>query len=218
MTKPFQDIVDPTGREMFSERFDSSGVDSGTSSGGSTLPTNRYCIAVIDEDSFYYNSAIDARWATFRSTWPDRPFFLLNPTKGQSGGLPIYYPTYWNPFGGPDDYQSFPPGPSGGYVSANGPLWIPGAAYSDPNFDYMPVSRVGFSNGTSDWAVLTGVNLLSAGAKVGLFVDNSGSMYTSAVQDSYDNFIAYCSTHSIDIITVFNSNQNWIDPFTAMAG
>jgi hypothetical protein len=213
MTKPFQDIVDPTGREMFSERFDSSGVDSGTAvgGGGSTLPTNRYCIAVCDESDNYSNAAMDASWAAFRVAWPDRPFFLLNPTYQYTGTTPVYAINNASA--------------SGGLINTGaGQLWIPGAAYSDANFDFMPVTRYGFETGTttnatpSDWVTLTGVNLLSAGAKVGLFVDNSGSMYTSDVQISYDAFIAYCNTHSIDIITVTNSTEEWIVPFTGMAG
>jgi hypothetical protein len=210
MTKPFQDIVDPTGREMFSERFDSSGVDSGTAAGGSTLPTNRYCIAVCDESNNYSNGAMDASWAAFRLAWPDRPFFLLNPSGNYTGSTPVY--------------SANTASPSGGYVDANGQTWIPGAAYSDPNFDFMPVTRTEYETGTatnatpSDWVTLTGVNLLSAGAKVGLFVDNSGSMITATVQASYNAFQAYCTTHSIDIITVTNGNEEWIVPFTGMAG
>lgn len=214
MTKPFQNIVDPTGREMFSERFDSTGVDSGTAvgGGGSTLPTNRYCIAVIDESDSFTNAYIDSQWATFRSTWPNRPFFMLNPSNTYSGTTPIY--------------SSNTAGPSGGYLNTYGgaSTWIPGAAYSDPNFEFMPVTRTPYENGTlntatpSDWVTLTGVNLLSAGAKVGLFVDNSGSMVTSTVQASYDAFQAYCTTHSIDIITVTDPAEDWLQPFIVMAG
>ena len=210
MPKPFENIVDPTGREMFSERFDSSGVDSGTSSGASTLPANRYCIAVIDESDSFTNTYINSQWATFRSTWPNRPFFLLNPSGNYTGSTPVY--------------SQNTASPSGGYVSANGQLWIPGAAYSDANFDFMPVTRAGYETGTatnatpSDWATLTGVNLLPAGAKVGLFVDNSGSMMTSSVQLSYNAFQTYCSTHSIDIITVTDPAEDWINPFIGMAG
>lgn len=213
MTKPFQDIVDPTGRPMFSERFDSTGVDSGTSAGGSTLPTNRYCIAVIDENDSWSNSYMDSSWAAFRAAWPDRPFFLLTPSHYYADlGLPTVHPIYYS------DTTS----PSGGYVNNLYPTWIPGAAKTDPDFHYMPVTRTSYeiSNSVppSDWVTLTGVNLLPAGAKVGLFVDNSGSMYTSDVQASYNAFQAYCTTHSIDIITVTNPSEEWILPFTTMAG
>jgi hypothetical protein len=154
---------------------------------------------------------MDSSWATFRATWPDRPFFLLNPTQAYTFTTPEYATNF--------------AGPSGGLVdTVIGTLWIPGDAYSDPDFHFMPVTRSGFETGSatnaspSDWIALTGVDLLPAGAKVGLFVDNSGSMTTSDVQASYDAFQAYCTTHSIDIITVENGSEEWILPFTGMAG
>lgn len=54
----------------------------------SPVPTSitRTCIAVIDECSVSA-STISANWSTFRSTWPLRPFYLLQPGGPSAGSL-----------------------------------------------------------------------------------------------------------------------------------
>ena len=56
---------------------------------------------------------------------------------------------------------------------------------------YAQVSRAdGYSaiSGTSDWWDLIGASVLPSGAKIGLCIDNSGSMTVTTVQDSLDLF------------------------------
>ena len=194
--------------DLFSRNYDASGIYGRygvpVPPGESTDPTNRYCISVIDESNNFTTAAIDNKWTAFRSAWPQRKFFLLNPTEYYSPG-PVYETNY--------------AGPSGGYVKATyGNLWIPGDAFTDDKFSFQPVTRQIYGPPHSDWAALTGVDLLPAGAKVGLFVDNSGSMTTADVQSSYNAFLAYCAANSIDIITVTDTNEDWITPFVGMAG
>ena len=50
--------------------------------GGGTTPgsAHRLCIAVIDESSSQSTSSMTTKWAQFRSTYPKRTFYLLQPT------------------------------------------------------------------------------------------------------------------------------------------
>lgn len=50
--------------------------------GDTILPTsaNRTCIAVIDEASKPTAAKLSSDWTKFRSNWPDRPFYLLQPS------------------------------------------------------------------------------------------------------------------------------------------
>lgn len=47
-----------------------------------SLPTSaqRLCIAVIDENDSQTQTHMDTKWAEFRSTYPNRTFYLLQPT------------------------------------------------------------------------------------------------------------------------------------------
>ena len=48
---------------------------------------NRVCIAVIDESGGDTFSQMESRWTTFRANWPDRHFYLLQPSNQTSGGM-----------------------------------------------------------------------------------------------------------------------------------
>lgn len=50
--------------------------------GGGTTPgsAQRLCIAVIDESDSQTTSGMSTKWAQFRSTYPQRTFYLLQPT------------------------------------------------------------------------------------------------------------------------------------------
>jgi len=47
-----------------------------------TLPTSatRLCIAIIDESDSQTTSGMESLWTQFRTTYPNRPFYLLQPT------------------------------------------------------------------------------------------------------------------------------------------
>ena len=57
----------------------------GTSTNGRPGSAHRLCIAVIDESSAQTQSGMSTKWAQFRSTYPNRTFYLLMP-KGEGFG------------------------------------------------------------------------------------------------------------------------------------
>ena len=48
---------------------------------------NRVCIAVIDESQGDTFREMENRWTTFRANWPDRHFYLLQPSSKTTGGM-----------------------------------------------------------------------------------------------------------------------------------
>ena len=48
---------------------------------------NRVCIAVIDESMGDTFKEMEERWVQFRANWPDRHFYLLQPSDKTSGGM-----------------------------------------------------------------------------------------------------------------------------------
>ena len=52
-----------------------------------TTNANIVCIAVIDENDSNSLASMESRWAQFRTNWPDRKFYLLQP--GNSGTLSV---------------------------------------------------------------------------------------------------------------------------------
>ena len=69
------------------------GFDGTTSTASTTInvpdnvmptSTDRTCIAIIDENlGSQSHSGMEGKWTTFRSNWPDRTFWLLQPNQGQ---------------------------------------------------------------------------------------------------------------------------------------
>ena len=43
---------------------------------------NRVCIAVIDENDNHSIASMESKWVQFRTNWPDRHFYLLQPSSG----------------------------------------------------------------------------------------------------------------------------------------
>ena len=57
------------------------GISTGCFGGGTTPGSaQRLCIAVIDESDSQTTSSMATKWAQFRSTYPQRTFYLLQPT------------------------------------------------------------------------------------------------------------------------------------------
>lgn len=65
----------------------------------------------------------------------------------------------------------------------------------------------------SDIYAICGLDKLPDGSKIAIFVDNSGSMTTNTVRAAYDDLIAKLQARNMDVITVTNSNEDWITPF-----
>lgn len=68
-------------------------------------------------------------------------------------------------------------------------------------------------NQASDWYSICNLDSLPEGSKIALFIDTSGSMTQSTIQASYDLLLSKLAEKNITIITVTNSNEDWITPF-----
>ncbi len=65
--------------------------------------SNRICIAVIDESDSQSFVGMETKWAQFRTNWPNRTFYLLQPNESTSGStiselrLPVSFLEETNP-------------------------------------------------------------------------------------------------------------------------
>ena len=137
--------------------------------GNSSTNANRWVVAVIDEDDSQNLNSMTSKWTTFRNSYPDRCFHLLEPV-----------PT--NPYTTRSTFNG-----------VNSAIHIPTAFINELSAGttfHAPVSRNSNSavSGTSDWWDLIGASVLPSGAKIGLCIDNSGSMTVTTVQASLDLF------------------------------
>lgn len=71
----------------------------------------------------------------------------------------------------------------------------------------------GVTANASDWYTICGIDNLPEGSKIALFIDDSGSMTTATIQASYNLLVSKLATKNISIITVTNSDEDWITPF-----
>ncbi len=159
--------------------------------GDSTTNANRWVVAVIDEDSGQSNTTMTNQWTSFRSSYPDRCFHLLEP----------YYasPTYTHPT------QSTPNG-------VNSSLRIPTAFINELSAGTTFHARVSRNLNSSvpdpsDWWDLIGASVLPSGAKIGLCIDNSGSMNVTTVQASLDLFEQKAAAAGVTITPGVNANN-----------
>ena len=90
----------------------------------------------------------------------------------------------------------------------------PGENASGLTFGPVQVNRdSGNSANASDWYTICGIDKLPDGSKIALFIDVSGSMTQSTIQASYDLLLTKLNAKGITIISVTNSNEDWITPF-----
>ena len=84
------------------------------------------------------------------------------------------------------------------------------------NLTFGPI-QVNRDNGNpqlaSDWYNICNIDELPEGSKIALFIDTSGSMTQATIQASFDLLVSKLSEKNITIITVTNSNEDWITPF-----
>ena len=91
---------------------------------------------------------------------------------------------------------------------------VPGETASGLTFGPVQVNRdSGNSANASDWYTICGIDKLPDGSKIALFIDVSGSMTQSTIQASYDLLLTKLNAKGITIISVTNSNEDWITPF-----
>ena len=185
----------------------------------STTSANRWVIAVIDETGGAYNCAggvsnnypgpqhngycdVDGAWGEFRTLWPNRKFFLIEPW-GSTGQQSLT---------GLD--QS---------IGTSSRIKMPTAfvteAQAGVNAVYIQSTR---NTGGTNWWSKIGGSSLPSGAEVILWVDNSGSMITATVQTEYNAFKAAAAAANITVTEVSNltsgqggslKKEDWINPF-----
>ena len=144
------------------------------------------CISVIDEaDTSQQLNNRNIDFNNFRSTYPNREIWLLNPL-----------PSYTSQLGIPDNWNSD--------SLAFGPITV---SRQDNSYGSPTIP------GTSDWFEITGLDEAESGTVVSLAVDTSGSLVLSDVQDSYNLFISKCNAAGFVLVvnTTF-SNERWILP------
>ena len=91
---------------------------------------------------------------------------------------------------------------------------VPGETASGLTFGPVQVNRDGGNTANaSDWYTICGIDNLPDGSKIALFIDVSGSMTQSTIQASYDLLLTKLNAKGITIISVTNSNEDWITPF-----
>lgn len=148
---------------------------------------NRICISLIDETTDTGQAAYNSNYNTFRSLWPDRPLWVFKP-------MP--------PEGGREGNAFFIPANWNTSINDHGPIEI------DKDFGNPALA--------TDLFTVVGLDSLPATAKVGLFIDNSGSLTTAKVQATYDLFVQKVTSAGIGIITVTNGFEDYITPFITM--
>lgn len=65
----------------------------------------------------------------------------------------------------------------------------------------------------SDWYTICGLDSVPSGAKVSLFIDNSGSMTTDTIRKSFELLLSKCQARNIELIITENHSEDWITPF-----
>lgn len=153
------------------------------------------CIGVCDESDA--DTPTNAEWNEFRSNWPNRPYYVLDPGGGAGSlNIPTDMSTDLN-----NDGISF------------GPITV--------NRDG------GNAGNASDWFAICNVEShyndpsFSGDRELFLFVDNSGSMRTSTVQASIELFLSNCANATggpIEVYAVVNTRENYVDPFITWNG
>lgn len=160
--------------------------------GNSSTNANRWVVAVIDEDDMQNLTNMTAQWTTFRNDYPDRCFHLLEP-----------YASYYSPT------RTTPNG-------VNSSIYIPTAFLNELSAGTTFHARVSrnsssYVSGTSDWWDLIGADVLPSGAKIGLCIDNSGSMTVTTVQASLDLFEQKAAAAGVTITPGVNANNTDYD-------
>ncbi len=187
----------------------------------STTSANRWVIAVIDETggaiacigsastsqsypgpSHNGNCDVNGAWGEFRTLWPNRKFFLIEPMRNNGT-------------------QSLT-GLDQSIKSASNIL-MPTAFRTEAQAGVKAVYIQSTRNttGTNWWSKIGGSSLPS-GAEVILWVDNSGSLTTGTVQAEYNAFKAAAAAANVTVTEVTNLTsgqggslfkEDWINPF-----
>ena len=99
-------------------------------------------------------------------------------------------------------------------ITINDKSTEPGLKANGLTFGPVIVNRDDNNPGNeSDWYKICNIDDLPEGSSIALFIDGSGSMTQATVQASYNKFITKLAEKNISIITLTDSNEDWITPF-----
>ena len=144
------------------------------------------CISVIDEsfarDNQKRAERIEGDWNNFRTKYPDRPFYLLQPTSTNSDAI---------------EALQIPDG-----VSTTAPT--PGLLYSE-------VGR-GNNDTSSDWFTICGLGTYPQNTLVSLYIDNTVSLGFDAVDNAYNKFIEDCNNAGLIVVEQIIKSERWAAP------
>lgn len=163
-------------------------VNVGITNNDSAIGTNIKCIAVIDESNNGDVVSVNS-YNSFRNSFPGREHFLLQPTTTGIANTSELISS---------SLQSV-------YISGFGSSkQVQGVNRDD-----------GVEADRSDWFAVVGLQT-GVDTEVALFVDISGSMTLSTVQESYDFFFERTAAAGIGVRTETNAAEDWIEPFTGL--
>ena len=188
----------------------------------STTSANRWVIAVIDETGGAFSCAgntantsypgpihngncdVDGAWGEFRTLWPNRKFFLIEPV----------YSTGQQSLTGLDQSRA-----------TTSRIKMPTAFVTEAQAGEKAVyiqSTRNYSGTNTNWWSKIGGSSLPSGAEVILWVDRSGSMTVSTVQTEYDAFKTAAAAANVTVTEVSDltegyggslKKEDWINPF-----
>lgn len=180
------------------------------------------CIAIIDESDPLTQSgtsSLSNNWSTFRTLYPERPYFLIQVAGGSVRlGVP---PNLQSAVINEPLTRAFIKSQSSAY-----PLEAE-AAYRFTAYDSTADASVfpsgitrddGNVNLATDIFGLCGLNILEPGDNVFLFVDDSGSMRVTNVRATLDLLQTNCAAAGLLISSVFNGQENYVIPFINFVG
>lgn len=138
---------------------------------------------------------------------------VINETSQTAAAIQASYDQFRSRF--PDHYLYLLQ-PQGSYGPAA--LKIPvGWSSARGDFGVITVTEDnGNPSNKSDWYTICNLDKLPAGSKIGIFVDDSGSLGRNKVSASYDYLLQRIAARSITQITAINTDENWISPFLNM--
>lgn len=144
------------------------------------------CISVIDESTPTANT-ISNDWTNFRSSYPNRPFYLLSPLGTGSNRTT---------------------------QTIIKVLKVPTSYIDDPlAFDPQRVNEDnGDTNLVSDWFELCNLSQAVSGTSISLFIDTSGSTSKKQVEASTNLFLEKCANANLNVYQTSNVNERWALP------
>lgn len=108
---------------------------------------------------------------------------------------------------------------NGTTVATSGTILITDISYigsrvTNKTFGPIQVNRDNNNvSNVSDWYAICGLDNVPSGSKVGLFIDNSGSMTTDTVRKSFELLLSKCQARNIELVITENPTEDWITPF-----